>query len=156
MSSNGRGSDCFLQGAGCRTDHAQPCTTRRPPLVCDVRADWLRVCGGCYLRLGRGNDPGIMAAARGHAQLATPFVSRKRPRQGDAGDADADLVVENEEEIRKESDAFRGFAHGVTHVYGEGALFPTLPAGVKMLIAGAHETLKKLTEKGGGGQPDIF
>ena len=48
----------------------------------------------------KGERPGLMAAVRGHAQLATPFVSRKRPIQGDAGDADADLVVENEEEIR--------------------------------------------------------
>ena len=155
MASNGRGADCFLQGAGCRTDHAQACTTRRPPLVCDVRADWLRVCGGCYLRLGRGDDPDLMAAVRGDAHVATPFVSRKRPRRGETGEAEADLIAENEEDIRKESDAFRGFVPGVTRVYGEGALFPTLPAGVKMLIAGAHETLKKMTEKGGGGQPDI-
>ena len=40
-----------------------------------------------------------------------------------------------------------GFATGVTRVYGEGGLPPTLPAGVKMLISGAHETLEKLTEK---------
>ena len=39
--------------------------------------------------------------------------------------------------------------------FTERALFPTPPAGVKMLIAGAHETLKRLTEKGGGGHPDI-
>ena len=115
----------------------------------------MRVCGSCYLRLGRGNDPGLMAAVRGHAQLATPFVIRKRPRQEDAGDSDADLAGANEGEIREESGEFRGFAPGITRVYGEGALFPTLPAGVKMLIAGAHEALKRLTEKGGGGHPDI-
>ena len=88
-----------------------------------------------------------MAAVRGPAHLATPFVSRKRQRQEDAGDADADAGAGSEGEIGKEADTFRGFAHGVTRVYGEGALFPTLPAGVTMLIAGAHDPIKKLTEK---------
>ena len=46
----------------------------------------------------------------------------------------------------KEDDTFRGFSAGATQVYGDGGLFPEIPAVVKMLIAGAHATLKKLTE----------
>ena len=58
-----------------------------------------------------------MAAVRGHSHLATPFVSRKRPRQEDAGDADAGTG--NENEIGAEADTFRSFPHVVTRVYGE-------------------------------------
>ena len=118
MSASGRGPACFLQGAGFRTDHAQVRTTRRPPQVCVVRADWLRVCGGCYIRIGMGEAPDHMAAVRGHAHLATSFVSHKRPRQGDAGDDGAGTG--NENEIGKDADTFRGFPHWVTRVYGEG------------------------------------
>ena len=118
MSARGRGSGCFLLWTGCRTDPLQVRTTRWPPHVCDVREDWLRVCGGCYLRLVRGNEPDLMKAVRDHAHLATPFVSRKRPRQADAGDPDAEAGHENA--LRKEADTFRGFVPGVTRGYGEG------------------------------------
>ena len=100
----------------------------------------------------KGGEPDLMAAVRGHPHLATPFVSRKRPRKADAGDPDAGAG--NENDPGNEADTFRGFPPGVTRVYGDGCLFPTIPAGAKLLIAGSHETLKKLPEKGGDWQPD--
>ena len=64
-----------------------------------------------------------MEAVRGHAHLATPFVSRKRPRQADAGDTDEGPG--NENELGKAAGTFRGFGAGVTRVYGEGLVpFP--------------------------------
>ena len=152
MSKGGEGSDCFLQGSGCRTDPGAVCTLRRPPQSCDVRADWLRVCGGCHVRLTKGEDPQLRAAVRGEAHAATPHTSRKRPFPGDQ----RDQIGGEEEGIEaKEADTFRGFSAGVTQVYGDGGLFPKIPAGVKMLIAGAHATLKKLTEGREGGPPDL-
>ena len=48
-----------------------------------------------------------------------------------------------------------GFSPGVARVYGEGRMFREIPAGAKLLMSDAHVPLKKPTEKGGGGQPDI-
>ena len=85
--------------------------------------------------------------------METPLVRRKGPRKADAGDPDAG--DENENPHGKEGDTFRGFAHGLTRVYGEGLLFQTLPEGVKAPVAGARETLKQRTGKGGDGAPYI-
>ena len=155
MSASGRGPDCCLQGAGCRTAPVQVRMTRRPPHVCDVRADRLRVCGGCYIRLGRGKEPGLMAAVRGHAQLATPFVSRKRPRQEDAGDADADAGAGSEGEIGKDADTFVGFVHGVTRVYGEGPC-PATSGWRQDAHCRRPRESKAARRKGRRQQPDIF
>ena len=150
MSKSGEGSACFLQGSGCRMDPGAVCTIRRPPQSCDVRADWLRVCGGCHVRLSKGDGPMLRAAVRGEAQAATPHTSRKRPLPGQQQET---IGEEEEGTSAKEADTFRGFAVGVTQVYGEGGMFPNLPAGVKMLIAGAHCTLKRLTDAQEGGPP---
>ena len=88
-----------------------------------------------------------MAAVRGEAHTATPHVSRKRPTPGDAAEPEAGGAPELD--ASKEAGAFNGFTPGVTRAYGEGGQFSTIPAGVKTLIYGAHETLKRLTEKGG-------
>ena len=105
------------------------------------------MCGFCYLRLRKGHDLSPMAAVRG-AHSATPHVSRKRPTPGDAAEPEAGGAPELDASGEGESGTFKCFAPGVTRVYGEGGLFPTIPAGVQMLIYGARETLNRLTEKG--------
>ena len=114
----------------------------------------MRLCGGFSLLIGRGTGPDLMAAVRCHAHMERPYASRRRPSKADAGPPDAG--AENANELGEESDTFRGFAHGEARVYGErGGLLPTLPAGVKMHIAGAHETLKRRTGRGGDALPYI-
>ena len=142
MSQSGSVSDCILQRSGCRTEQVAKCTIRRPPKSCDVREDWLRVCGGRHVRLTKGECPLLRAAVRGGARAVAPRARRKRPLPGDQRGPHGG---EDEGPAAKEADTFRGFAAGVTQVYGDGGLFPKIPAGVKILIAGAHATLKKLT-----------
>ena len=55
-----------------------------------------------------------------------------------------------------EAKSFKCFVPGETHVYGEGCISPTIPAGGEILIYASHDTLKKLTGRGGGaGQPEV-
>ena len=62
---------------------------------------------------------------------------------------------EDEGNAAKEADTPRGYSAGVTQVYGDGGLFPKIPAGVKIPIAGAHDTLETLTEERDGEPPDL-
>ena len=86
-----------------------------------------------------------MAAVRG-AHSATPHVSRKRPTPGDAAEPEAGGAPELD--ASKEAGTYEGSTHGVTRVCGKGVLSPTTPAGEKLLIYGARETLQRLEEKG--------
>ena len=88
-----------------------------------------------------------MAAVRGEAQAATPNLRRKRPAPGD--DAQPEAGGAPVLDLAKEAIDIEGCTPGVTRVYEEGGLFQATPSEVKILIYGAHETLKRLTEKGG-------
>ena len=153
MAQNVRRGDCFLHSRGCRTQPEAECAMRRPPNECEVRAEWVRVCGSCHRRLKRQQDPELLAAVRGDTQQATPQVVRKRPAPCALPRGREELRPEEHEP--KEAETYKGFIPGVSRVYGEGGVSPSLPVGVKLLIAGAHATLKRLTKKEGESDPAI-
>ena len=117
MTARGAGAECFPQGSGYRTESDQECTPRRPPQSCEVRAEWLRVCGSCYPRLGKGLEADLLAAVRGDVQPEMPFVSRKIPLSSDSDNPEAEKAPATGQ--AKEAESFKGLVHGATRVYGE-------------------------------------
>ena len=97
--------------------------------------------------LKRQKDPELLAAVRGGTHQATPQVVQKRPNPS------AVLRIQEEPRPRehepKESETYEGCIRGVSRVYGEGGVSPSLPVGVAMLIAGADATLKRITRREG-------
>ena len=109
----------------------------------------MRVCGGCYRRLGRSAEPELEAAVRCETEQATPHVSRKRQAAGGAREENAIAAEPNHGP--NETETYSGFSQRVTKVYGEGCFHPPT-SGVKMLITGSRDTTHEMTTAGAGGQ----
>ena len=154
MAQNGRGEGgayFSLHSRGCRTMPETECSMRRPPNECEVRAEWVWVFGSFHRRQKRKQCPALLASVRGDTQQATPQVFRKRPT--------ASAVLRRQEELHaqerepKEAETYKGSIPGASRVYGDGGVSPSLPVGVRMLIAWAHATLKRLTKRDGENDP---
>ena len=106
MSADGTWSEFFLHQKGRRAGLGDECSLRKPPKDIGVRAEWVRICGGCYRRLGRSAEPELEAAVRGEKEQATPHVSRKRQAAGVAREENANAVAPQHEP--KETETYMG------------------------------------------------
>ena len=122
---------------------------RKPPKDIGVRAEWVRICGGSYRRLGRSAGPELAAAVRCEAEQATPNVCRRRQAAGTAREENANATEPRHEP--KETETYSGSVPRVTKVYGCGGLSPLLPVEVEMLLSGARDTLKEMATSGADG-----
>ena len=114
------GGDCSLRSRGFRAQPEAECPTRRPPNECEVREEWVRVCGSCHRRLKRKQDLELLAAVRGDTQQATPHVVRRRPTPCAVLRSQAEPRPEEHEP--KGAETYKGFIHGVSRVYGDGGV----------------------------------
>ena len=81
MYAGGTGAERFLKKQERRAGHGGEFSIRKPPRDIGGRAEWVRICGRFYRRLGRSAGEELEAAARCATEQATPHVSRKRQEE---------------------------------------------------------------------------